>query len=235
MASVKFGSLITNMKGKIGGHIVKGDTTGGVLLTRAEVIDAVASGAKLTKADAGRVMNPQRNTTVVSQSWRDLSDAERSAWNAATPDFPFTNRFGDPYTGSGFQLYMQCNNNVTQIGQSMLAAPPVPETIEPCPAFSTATAIGSTFTVICLAGVPAGYFMTLYACNAQSSGKGFTRGRMKAIVILDSATVFPYNADTAYIAVFGVLPVAGTVWFEGKLTKADAGRQGQPYRAKQAV
>jgi hypothetical protein len=45
----------------------------------------------------------------LSLRWKALTIAQQNAWAAAAPNFPFLDRFGNPYTGTGFNLFMQTN------------------------------------------------------------------------------------------------------------------------------
>lgn len=228
-AQVKYGAIITDMKGKAGGHVFKGTTAGGVMQAKASPLKGTSQNGKLTKADAGRVIRTQANTAENATNWKGLSDAERTTWTAAAPNFPFYNKFGQPYTPSGYQLYMSVNNNLLNIGEATLAEPPSPTTLDPTPPFTVSAGVGPILFEMD-GEVPAGYSMILYASANQSKGRNFEAGRMKAIAILDASTVFPLDITAMYTAVFGGISPGGNYWFEGKLTKADAGRQSVPAR-----
>lgn len=228
-AQVKYGAIITDLKGSVGGHTFKGTAMGGVMQTKINRAAAGKSGGKITKADAGRLINPKRDMATNARAWRSLSASERLTWINAAPNFPFVNKYGETYTGSGFQLYMQCNNNLLAIGESAIAEAPPVETIDDMPAFTIAPVGGSVFSINTAAPIPAGYTVTVYAAFNQSAGRNYEPGRMKAIAQIDSTTILPYNLDSAYIAVFGPIPIGGVIWWSAKITKADAGRAGTPY------
>lgn len=228
-AQVKYGAIITDMKGKAGGHVFKGTTAGGVMQSKATPLKGTSQNGKLTKADAGRVINTQANTAANATSWRELSDADRTNWTAAAVNFPFYNKFGQPYTPSGYQLYMSVNNNLLNIQETPLDTPPSPTDLVPTPTFTVEAGVGPILFEMD-GEIPAGYKMILSAAANQSKGRQFEAGRMKAIAILDASTVFPLDITGFYTAVFGGIAPGGNYWFEGKLTKADAGRQSVPAR-----
>lgn len=64
--------------------------------------------------------------SVLAASWRDLTAAERASWNGIVDQYPQTNRLGDTYTPSGYQLYMTLNSNLNAAGQSTIDAPANP-------------------------------------------------------------------------------------------------------------
>lgn len=228
-AQVKYGAIITDMKGKAGGHVFKGTTAGGVMQAKASPLKGTSSNGKLTKADAGRIIRTQANIAENASAWRSLTDANRAAWVAAAPNFPFYNKFGEPYTPSGYQLFMSVNSNLLNIGETPLTTPPSAETLVPTPPFTIAAGAGPI--IFEMDGeIPAGYSMILSATANQSAGRSLELGRLKAIAVLDAATVFPLDITGFYTAVFGSIATGGNYWFEGKLTKADAGRQSVPAR-----
>jgi len=228
-ASVKYGSIITDMKGKIGGHVAKGGVSGGILQTKASPPRSTSASGKLTKADAGKVIRPQANTATNAGLWRNLTSPQRDAWIAAAPNYPFLNKFGLPYTPSGYQLYMSVNNNQLNIGAAALNLPPEPSDITPTPAFTITDGVGIGIQLTWTGTIPDGYVGVLYASVSQSAGKSLDRGRLKAIVLIPDTVGTTLDVTADYVKVFGSLPTTGHIWFETKLTKADAGRQSVPY------
>lgn len=228
MASGKYGAIITDMKGKIGGTIFKGTKSGPAIQNKQTSTAGARSSGKLSKADAGRVITPQKNMSLLSSAWRSLSDMQRAAWITAAPSFPFINKFGESYTGSGFQLYMQCNCNLLAIGEPSISAPPTPEELENCPPFTIDNVMGDPTTLAINGTIPVGYSMILSATGNISPGRTPQAGMYKAIAVLPEGTAFPFNITNAFQAVFGPIPGTLNVWFSGKLSKADAGRSSVP-------
>lgn len=234
-ASVKYGAIVSELKGKLGGQVFKGGASGGVMMTKNQLTGAVANGSKLTKADAGRTVNPQQNIGNNASTWKALTGAQRATWIAAAPNFPFKNKFGETYTPSGYQLYMSINTNLLLVNEPVLTDAPEVPTLESCPAFTVAPSTSPTATFYMTGTIPTGYKMTVYGTAPMSAGRAVTKGNKKAIIIFDDTQTFPVSLDTAYSKIFGTLPSAGTVWFEGKLTKADAGRTSQAYQIQVTI
>ncbi len=234
-ASVKYGAIVSELKGKLGGQVFKGGASGGVMMTKNQLTGATSNGSKLTKADAGRVVNAQKNIGNNASAWKDLTTEQRATWIAAAPNFPFKNKFGETYTPSGYQLYMSVNTNLSLVGVATLTDAPEVPVLESCPAFTVVSSTSPTATFYMAGTIPAGYKMTMYATAPMSAGRAVTKGNKKAILVFDETQTFPVSLDTAYSKIFGTLPSAGTVWFEGKLTKADAGRTSQAYQIQVSV
>ena len=113
---IKWGSIVVEGSGKLGGHVFykgKGDA----------VIRTLA-----------RARNPQTRSqqtvksrfTKLTQDWSNLTDDQRQSWNEATSSFSRKNRFGDVVLLTGKNLYNSLNQQLLITGQPLLDFAPVP-------------------------------------------------------------------------------------------------------------
>ena len=230
-AVAKFGAMVTDLKGKVGGQVFTGTKAGTSMQNKTNSNPSAKNGTKLSKADAGRVINTQANQTASINTWKLLSDADRQTWNAGAINFPFVNKYGEAYTPSGYQLFISVNNNLQAIGENIRLTCPIPSDLENTPPFTLTFSATAGSRITMHSSNVTGYTMIVFASAPQSAGRSFEPGRMKAIAILDDTTTFPKSLDTAYINVFGTISAGATIWVETKLSKADAGRTSLPYRA----
>lgn len=123
MPQIKFSGLVTAMKGKAGGSIFSQNKQGAYFRN-----NRWGGGRKSARWDAAK-----QKLTQLSNSWRALSSEQRQAWQDAAANFPFTNKFGDEYIGSGYQVYMSLNGNLYAQQLPLLTSPgearPFPEDI----------------------------------------------------------------------------------------------------------
>lgn len=234
MARAKYGAIITEIKGKIGGTVFQGSRSGGVIKNKPNNKSSSGSG-KLTKADAGRLFLPQRTISTLASNWRLLSVSDQLAWNTSAPLYPFTDKYGQPYTGSGYQLYMSINSNLLLIGADPLDIPPAPSDIEPTPPFTIDWTTPGSVIIDTPSPVPANYVLQLYATPCMSLGRKPSNGDYKLIALFTPGFTFPYDLITNFTENLGSPLVGGQVWFSGKLTKADAGRNSVPFVANGIV
>lgn len=128
--------------------------------------------------------NPQTadQTTVravlasVSAAWRVLTEAQRTAWNAAAANFPSTNSLGQPIAKTGHQVFVQLNASLRSVtpAASIIADPPTPE------AFPTLTATAftpqndggdiSNAGTFSPSNIPTGFKAQVYATPMLSAG-----------------------------------------------------------------
>ncbi len=110
MAQVKYGSIITDIKGKIGGQTFKGN---------------------FTAPDIHNITKPRKQVTLynqaarsrmayISSGWKELTESQRYNWNLLAATWPFVNCFGATYYATGFQCFSQANNNLLFVGRNLL-------------------------------------------------------------------------------------------------------------------
>ena len=111
---VKFGSIIIDGAGKLGGNILAQNKAGKHI--------------KNNKKYSQRSSDDQKRAQAIyagnSFAWRQLSEAFQDAWRNAAADWKLTNRFGDIMKLSGQQLFIKANNNILKVGGARITVPP---------------------------------------------------------------------------------------------------------------
>lgn len=226
MAIMKLTAFNGGLKGSIAGTIFQGGKYGQV--ARTKLVDAISDGAKLSKADAGLVIPWKRNFTSISTYWRTLDPGQRAAWSASAPDFPFTNKFGDAYTPSGFQLFMSLNMALVNAGIAMIHNPPLPGVVVAGPSFqATIDAMNGTINLTSFT-LTAGQKYRIDATHAISPGALVKGSYFKAIGWMVDSDTPPFSITSMYYDVFGQIPSGGAVWFRLTPYNVITGQQGNP-------
>lgn len=122
MASIKYSGLIDSIKGKIAGTSFQLGYAGNIVKAKSKTRLATVPLLVL------RHQYKKAFFTVVSQAWRAMSDVQRTNWNTASALFPATNRFGDTYTPSGYQIFIQFGIIAYGFNNTVSTATPVPIT-----------------------------------------------------------------------------------------------------------
>jgi len=121
MAQVKFGSLITEAAGKVGGQILQRGRTGSQLRNLSQPVRI--------RTNAKSVV--QQNFSSASSLWKTLNPSHRNNWNSLAATLTRLNKWGDPYIPSGFQIFCEFNLNISvlkpvtkiSVPQTLLALP----------------------------------------------------------------------------------------------------------------
>lgn len=228
MALIKWGALVTDGRGKIGGTVLTKGRSGAVM--RNKVTPVNPKSAKQTEA---------RNRLITySQAWRDLTEAQREAWNAAVVDFQGTNIFGDTVSPTGKNLFTKLNVNLDLVGVSQISDPPEAQTVPAMTSISLAMAEGAGTASLTFdpTPVPANTAFLVRMSAGKSAGRSFVSSELKLVDVLDAADTSPADVATAYTNVFGSVPAAGQkVFVEVVGINKVTGQRGTALRASAIV
>lgn len=200
MARIKYGAMIVDGSGKLGGHVLAKNKGGAYIRTK-------VTPANPQSVDQQTVRN---RLTGLAQGWRGLTQVQRDAWNSAVQDFKRIGLFGDTIVPSGFNLYCQLNANLINIGIAQIDVPPVPSAVGALVTLSFTMASGvPAMSVTFTDAITADQAVILEATPGVSQGKNFVKSQFRQIAVLDNTDNSPYNALAAYTAKFGSVPAIG--------------------------
>jgi hypothetical protein len=197
---LKFGAIVTDGRGKIGGHVMSKNRGGAYMRTKVTPSNPRSAAQTTVRS----------HLTTLSQGWRGLSASAIAAWNAAVGSFTHTNIFGDIHSPSGLNLYVKLNANLLEVGTAALALPPLPAAvIAPITIGAAAAAVANTFIVsFTVSPVPASTVWIVRATKQVSPGKSAIKNLYRDVKYLAAAVATGVSIDTEYVAKFGAL-VAG--------------------------
>lgn len=190
----KFGAIIVDGRGKIGGHVASKNRGGAYLRT------------KVTPAnEQSSYQQSVRNLfTALTQGWRSLTQAQRDAWNAAVADYSRTDIFGDIRNPSGINLYQRLNNVLQSVGEAVISVPPLPSAVENVVASSVTAAVAiPAMSLLFAPTVPAGTKVKIFATAPMSAGKNYVKSAFRAIGTMSPAAVSPRDLLAEYVAKYG--------------------------------
>ena len=201
---IKWGALVVDGRGKLGGHVAAQNRGGSYLRT------------KVTPS------NPQstHQTEVrnifgsISSSWSALPEADRNAWNNAVEDWKRTNIFGDLKIPSGKALFQRLNQQASVAGYPGVMTPPVKDNIPNSNV--TGVVIDTTAETITATGLFNGVTATVvvFSSGVVSPGTNFVKNLMRMIGHSGGAAYVPGDAYDDYVARFGT-PSPGEKIFMG--------------------
>lgn len=200
MAKVKFSALISEMRGKLNGSVFSRNRGGAYLRN------------KVTPLNPQTIfqVGVRAFFTTITQSWRGLSAANRTAWNSIVPNFVGTDIFGDSLTPSGSNLHQKLNLNLLNIGEPVITTPPIPAPVIPFESMSIVISNGGGTVLITYSPVIlATDTVLVFATPGVSPGREFVKNDYRLIGIMEAADVTPFDIAASYITKFGSLPAIG--------------------------
>ena len=199
---LKFGAIVTDGRGKIGGHVASKNRAGAYLRT------------KVTPSNPNTVAQVQARSILasLSQMWQTLTDGQRSGWNEAVKEWGTTDIFGDIKNPSGINLFVKLNANLISGGYPQLLDVPakmeVPSVTITSAILSIATgAITFLFSDNSANGVRA----LVRATPKLSAGVSFVKSQFRVIgveVVLGDS----FDLVGAYGARFGTPSVGANIY-----------------------
>ena len=198
---IKWGALVTEGRGKLGGHVASKNKSGAILRTKVTPVNPQSSAQASARSRLGGN----------SQAWSALSEDQRRGWNVLAQETSKTNIFGDQYFPSGKNLFTSVNNNVVMLGRPQITEAPVfaelPFIIDMTVGVdSAAEEINLTIDV---SGAVAGNALVIEATAPSSVGKYNFDGAFRQIMVaITGAVPTPQALQIAYVEKFGV-PIEG--------------------------
>ena len=200
MAKIKLSAIVSEMRGKLNGSVFAKNRGGAYVRTKVTPVNPSTAAQTAVRAAL----------TSFSQAWRNLTQAQRDAWNGAVANFTGTDIFGDIKTPSGINLYNKLNLNLSNIGEAAISAPPTPGAVGYLS--DLVLTIDDSANTMSLAftpnGMSAGQKLVVEATPQLSAGIENANSKYAKIGVFDGDDASPLDLQAIYTAKFGA-PVAG--------------------------
>lgn len=194
MAKIKFGMMMTDARGKLGGQVFSKNRSGAYVRTKVTPVNPRTTAQQENRSLLG----------TLSSAWSGLADIERNSWNSAVESWLKTNVFGDQVKPTGKNLFTGLNKN-------MLQAFPANAVMNVAPAkqeLSTVFIIESTYSSTTTG-------LLNFTLNvSETTGKNF---RVRATPPLSAGTSYYKNQlrtlGTSFVGVEGDTISVGNIYF----------------------
>jgi hypothetical protein len=194
---VKFGAIITDGRGKLGGHYAASNHSGTHLATRKKSIRRFGVSVGVSKTTQA--------TNV--QLWATLTMLEQQQWSQDANNYTYIGRMGDTIRLTGQQHFIATNNNLAAIGTAPITIPGAKQGYAP-PAFTlTANTGGSLITLTYAAVLPsvATPRIAIYATPLMSTGRSVAFSQYRLITQTDQHGQASDNVYSFWHPIFGNL------------------------------
>lgn len=199
---IKFGAIVTDGRGKLGGHVLAKNRSGNYMRTKVTPVNPQTTFQQAQRAALGSL----------SSGWSGLNETQRQAWNGAVGSFQSTDIFGDLKSPTGKNLFTGLNRNLLNSGQSILNVPPNPEAVPNASITTAAYSLGGTSFAVVTAGTTTGAFIQVWATPPLSPGTSFVKNRLRLVETLAGGTNVTLDISAKYLARFGVPPQDANVY-----------------------
>lgn len=199
---IKWGALVVDGRGKLGGHVGSQNRAGSYLRTKVTPSNPQTVAQTRVRALFG----------AISSSWSGMSRNDVDAWNGAVDEWKSTNIFGDLKEPSGKALYQRLNQQAQIVGFPAIATPPAKQELPD--AVITAVTVSTTASTIVFAGMStqAGVRIQIFATPIMGAGITFVKNQLRMIDAQPVDSYDPAAVYDAYVDRFGSLFATANIW-----------------------
>lgn len=176
--------------------------------------------------------NQKQRISTVSAAWRALTDADRTAWEAMTVNYPTTDPFGNPRIPSGYELFMRLNLVLNFNGVALLSNPLAPVALTDIGTFSVGGGGGVGVFPTWVNLTTADEVIEFFGMPRTSAGKKFPAGGWRWLGTYTLTAFTTYDLTNAYQAAYGNLVSLGTYNVKAILCNKVTGQQANPVYAR---
>jgi len=203
MAKVKLGAIVTDISGKLGGHVFSKNRSGKYMRTKGVP----------TNPQTSAQMNIRGQFAAISSSWSELTELQRTSWRNAVDQFATTDVFGDIKNPTGKALYQRLNQNLSVSEQPLIDSAPFATDVP----FLAITAAGGSLAANDLTvrydGEGLGNKVLVFATEPLSQGTKFVKNKLRLIEVFAGADSDTLDIELSYTNKFGELVVGSNVYF----------------------
>jgi hypothetical protein len=218
---MKFGSIVVDGRGKIGGHVASKNRSGNYLRTKTTPVNPQSSYQTTVR----------NRLSTLATAWGALTDAQRLDWNNAVSAWKGTNIFGDIVNPTGFNLYCRVNANLSLIGVAAISSPVAPTSLPNFTSLTLTAAAGAQSLSLAYTAtpIPAGVKIVVEFTPAITPGKTFVKNEFRFVTTIAAAAASPLDAAAAYILRLGAIGTAGKkIWCRVTVYSLTTGQKGIP-------
>jgi hypothetical protein len=220
MALIKFGSIITDSRGSIGGSTLKWSTAGS-LMTR--------------KGSPRRDATPRQSLTrsrleMLSRSWWDvLTVSQRDDWRALAAANPLPNRWGDLFPLTGLAFFIRTNQRLLAAQAGVMFDAPADQTVTNLLTASLSVTAPSTASLTFTPSpVPANHVLVLKATEQLSPGRTTAAGRYRYLSAYPTSSASPLDVSSELSSLTGTLHTGLQIFALASFLSVDTGAESTP-------
>ena len=223
MSKIKWGAIVVDGRGKLGGHVFTKTRSGATMRTKVTPVNPQTTAQAAARSRLGSQ----------SQAWRGISEEQRRGWNSLADEVIKTNIFGDNYSPTGKNLFTGYNSNLLLVGHGAVSTPPV---LEEMPVITDLDinihALPASVGFIAVsAGSLTNQALVIEATQQFSAGRFNFEGSYRKITVLDDYDGTELDIVGFYVDRFGSLSVGQKIGFRAYFINNKTG-QSSPRFAK---
>jgi len=202
MARIKFGSIVTEIHGKIGGTIFQSNKHG----------FSAKNTNNISRSLSGSQINSQQALLKAVKLWYTFQPDQQLAWNNYAATYPQPCKHNPSSFLTGYELFVKYHSTVFQFADAVLTYPVTTPRTPPVP--SPTLVVGDlSFTLFPNWDVISNYFYCNVAISYPVKSSVNFVGCKPRVLINYYSDVEQFNLYDLYLAKFGIIPNVGDYCF----------------------
>ena len=211
MAKIKLGAIVTDIRGKLGGHVFSKNRSGAYMRTKVTPTNPQTSYQSLVRGIFA----------AISSAWSSLTDTQRLSFRDKVQQYTSTDIFGDIKVPSGKTLHHKLNQNLELSGQAQVSTCPSPAEVPFANMLSaTATIAGADLSVYLL-GDTVGSKLMIFGTPSLSQGTKFVKNQLRFLGSIAGVDDTDFDILSIYNAKFGAFVAGANVVIGVKVINAN--------------
>lgn len=229
MARIQFGSIVTGISGKLGGHIFGNSVNGPTIrnLAASKKLWGYIGGGSHRGAQTAQV-----NVSLISQTWKDLTDAERSAWTSYAVQYYTTHSLYGAHSLTGYSCFSKLNHNILLVGGTIITIPVPKVTLSDPGIVGIQTLTTGSFLVAFSGSLTPDEYWLVSATGTNSVTLVAQKKGFKIIKSFSSSQATPLPIIAEYTDIKGAPLIGGWITVKVEIINRVTGQRGN---AKSAV
>ena len=224
MAKIKFGMMMTDARGKLGGQVFSKNRAGAYVRTKVTPVNPRTSFQQASRQLLG----------VISQSWSTLSIEQRESFNKAVSDWARTDIFGDLKNPTGKNLFTRLNKNAIAAGFPDVLEAPAKMEIPVIAGFNVVLNSGTgVFSVNGLDNLVQGTYQVSATPNL-TAGTSFIKNRLRVLGVGSGTVELSTVLNSIFENRFGAVSAPANIWIQIVVVMPN-GQKGVPVTVKVTI
>lgn len=211
MAKIKFGMMMTDASGKLGGQVFSKNRGGSYVRTKTSPLNPQSTAQ----------MTIRGIFASISSGWSSLSEAARQSFNNSVADYARTDVFGDTRNPSGKNLYQRLNQNLAISEQPLITECVLPTAVPFANVASVSLDSPSGVILVTTDGDTTDSVVVVWATPPLSQGTKFVKNKLRQIMVRAGGANLQFNVNEAYEAKFGAYQDTDNIYFGVRVINAN--------------
>lgn len=223
MAKIKFGAMMVDASGKLGGQVFSKNRGGAYIRTKSTPLNPQTTAQ----------MSIRGIFASISSAWSGLTEASRQSFNNLVSSYARTDIFGDLRNPSGKNLFQRLNQNLVISGQAQITVCSEPQEVPFANISQCVASIAGEYFEAESVGNTTGSKVVIWATPSLSQGTKFVKNKLRQIGVFDGGNALTFDAWGSYVDKFGTPSVGANIYIGVRVINANG--QASPMETVKAV